>query len=511
MSKSRQQKVRNRKRRIERRLGRKNWPAQDEPMFSARNIHYELSERTRGVGAGGIGAFHKFALASGLVEAIDKRVDVLKVHLPYHESDHVLNIAYNILAGGTCLEDIELLRNDEVYLDALGAQRIPDPTTAGDFCRRLGEEDINGLMEAFNEVRPRMWSQQPEEFFDEAKIDVDGTLVETLGECKEGMNISYKGTWGFHPLLVSLANTQEPLFLVNRGGNRPSNERASERLDQAIELCRRSGFKKVTLRGDTDFTQTKHLDRWDEQEVEFVFGMDAMPNVKGIAESLPRRAWKRLKRRPKYEVKTSLRQRPENVKQAIVREREYKNIRTVSEDVAEFEYSPVACKKTYRAVVLRKNLSVERGEQRLFDDIVYFFYLTNKRDVPVEEIVWESNDRCNQENLIAQLKSGVHALETPLDNLLSNWAYMVMASLAWSLKAWFGLLLPEKGRWASKYKAEKRAVIRMEFKSFVNAFIRVPAQIIRQGRKTIYRLLAWNPWQPVFLRGFDQLATTMRC
>ena len=164
-----------------------------------------------------------------------------------------------------------------------------------------------------------------------------------------------------------MANTQEALFLVNRGGNRPSNERASERLDQAIELCRRSGFKKVTLRGDTDFTQTKHLDRWDEQEVEFVFGMDAMRNVVEIAESLPRRAWKRLERRPKYEVATAPRNRPENVKQAIVREREYKNIRTVSEDVAEFEYSPVACKKTYRAVVLRKNLSVERGERRLFD------------------------------------------------------------------------------------------------------------------------------------------------
>ena len=106
-------------------------------MFKASNIHYELSERTRGVGVGGIGAVHKLAWASGLVEAIDERVDVLKVHLPYHESDHVLNIAYNILSGGTCLEDIELLRNDEVYLDGLGAQRIPDPTTAGDFCRRL--------------------------------------------------------------------------------------------------------------------------------------------------------------------------------------------------------------------------------------------------------------------------------------------------------------------------------------------------------------------------------------
>ena len=211
----------------------------------AKTMSGAMSERTRGVGVGGIGAVHKFALASGLVEAIDKRVDVLKVHLPYHESDHVLNIAYNILSGGTCLEDIELLRNDEVYLDALGAQRIPDPRTGGDFCRRFEEEDINGLMEAFNEVRPRMWSQQPEEFFDEAKIDADGSLLETLGECKEGMHISYKGTWGFHPLVVSLANTQEPLFLVNRGGNRPSYERASDRLDQAIELCRRSGFKKV--------------------------------------------------------------------------------------------------------------------------------------------------------------------------------------------------------------------------------------------------------------------------
>ena len=232
MSKSRQQKVRNRKRRIERRLRARNWSKQDEPMFKASNIHYELSERTRGVGVGGIGAIHKLALESGLVEAIDESVDVLKVHLPYHESDHVLNIAYNIMSGGTCLEDIELLRNDEVYLDALGVQRIPDPTTGGDFCRRFDEEDINALMEAFNGVRRRIWSCQPEEFFDEAKTDADGTLLETLGECKEGMHISYKGTWGFHPLVVSLANTQEPLFLVNRGGNRPSSERASERLDQ---------------------------------------------------------------------------------------------------------------------------------------------------------------------------------------------------------------------------------------------------------------------------------------
>lgn len=511
MSKSRRQKLRNRKRRIKRRLRPRNWRSQESPMLEASNIHYELSERTRGLGAGGIGAIHKLSQASGLVDAIDEKVDVLKRHLPYRESDHVLNIAYNLVAGGTCLDDIERLRRDEVYLDALGAQRIPDPTTAGDFCRRFSEADIDSLMDAINETRLRIWSEQPEGFFEEAKLDVDGTLVETQGECKEGMDISYKGQWGFHPLVVSLANTQEPLIVVNRSGNRPSHEGASERLDQAIKLCQRGGFKKVTIRGDTDFTQTKHLDRWERQGVEFVFGIDAMPNLKEIAEGLSRRAWKRLKRRAKYEVQTAPRRRPNNVRQTIVQQREYKNVRTTSEHIAEFEYSPTACKKTYRMVVLRKNLSVERGEKRLFDDVKYFFYLTNKKDIPAREIVWESNQRCNQENLVAQLKGGVHALKTPLDNLTSNWAYMVMASLAWNLKAWFGLVLPEKGRWAKKHDAEKRAVLKMEFKSFVHAFISVPAQIIRQGRKIIYRLLAWNPWQEVFFRGLDQLHGKIRC
>jgi hypothetical protein len=475
-------------------------------MFKGSNIHYELSGRTRGLHCGGIGSIVKLARATGLKEELDARVEVLKVHLPYHESDHILNIAYNIMCGGTCLEDIELLRNNESYLDAIGTQRIPDPTTEGDFLRRFGINDIESTMEAINETRLGVWAQQGEEFFEEAKIEADGSLVETLGECKEGMDISYKGSWGYHSLLVSLANTGEPLYVVNRSGNRPSHEGAAARLDQAVQLCRRGGFRKVTLRGDTDFSQTKHLDRWDEEGVGFVFGMDAMVNLKEIAHNLPHKAWKRLGRRPKYEVLTEPRQRPENIKEQIVREREFRNIRLVSEQVAEFPYSPGKCKKTYRMVVVRKNLSIEKGEEMLVDDIRYFFYLTNNKEASAKEIVFESNDRCNQENLIAQLKSGVHALNAPVDSLLSNWAYMVIASLAWSLKAWFALLLPDTGRWRDEHRHDKATVLRMEFKSFVNAFILIPAQIVRQGRKIIYRLLSWNPWQQVFFRALDSLS-----
>jgi DDE family transposase len=454
---------------------------------------------------------HRLARRVGLVREIDRRLHLLKRHLPYHESDHVLNVAINALAGGETLEDIELRRNNEVFLDALGAQRIPDPTTEGDFCRRFGVEAVETLMTAINECRLRAWRGQPDAFFEHAHIDADGTLAETAAECKQGVDIAYNGVWGYHPLVVSLGETSEPLFLVNRSGNRPSHEGAAERFDQAAALCRRAGFRKITFRGDTAFSQTEHLDRWDADGVRFVFGMDAQRNLVEIADSLENGSWTRLERPAKYGVKTESRERPERHKEATVVEREFRNIRLRSEDVAEFDYRPVACEQAYRMVVVRKNLSVEKGEAVLFDDVRYFFYITNDREVSTSEIVFEANDRCNQENLIAQLRHGVHALKMPVDNLVSNWAYMVMASLAWTLKAWFALSLPEDGRWGARYAAEKRGVLTMEFRSFVNAFMRVPAQIVRTGRRIVFRLLSWNPWQGIFMRAVDRICAPLRC
>jgi len=499
------------KQRIQRRLRRRNWTAQLQPMFGGRNIHYQGSDRMRGLGAGGIGAMHLLARRTGLTTAIDESLRLLQVHQPYHESDHVLNIAYNLLCGGQTLEDLEQRRQDEVYLDALGAKVIPDPTTAGDFCRRFAEADVEALLTAIDRVRVKVWRQQPAEFFAEAVVEADGTLAETTGECKEGMGISYDGRWGYHPLVVTLANTGEPLYLVNRSGNRPSHEGAAERFDQAIALCREAGFARILLRGDTDFSSTRHLDRWDEGGVRFLFGIDVMANLKELAGELSERAWKRLRRPAKPAVESAPRSRRENVKEQVVVERGYRNLRLNSEEVAEFAYQPGACRRPYRVVVVRKNLTVERGEWVLFDDLRYFFYLTNDLDTPADEVVLLANDRCAQEQLIDQLKNGVHALRMPVGTLVSNWAYMVMASLAWTLKAWFALMLPEEGRWGEPYAAEKRAVLKMEFRTFQQAFIAMPCQILRAGRKIVYRLLAWNPWQRVFLRGVEALRRPLRC
>lgn len=512
MKKITQQRSRRRKQRIRCRLKPRNWAQQASPMMKGRSILYEVSQKVRGMAAGGIGAMHRLAHHVGLVRDLDEQVEVLKRHLPYHESDHVLTIAYNVLCGGQRLEDIELRRQDEVYLDALGAERIPDPTTAGDFCRRFDhKEKVESLQNAINESRLRVWQQQPRAFFEEAVIDADGTLVPTKGECKEGADFTFKGEWGYHVLVVSLANTQEPLFLDNRPGNRPSSEGAAARFDQALELCRRAGFRWVTFRGDTDFSQTQHLDRWDDDRVRFVFGFDAKPQLIQRADALSKRSWKPLERRRRPEIKTQPRRRRENFKEAKVIEREYDNIRLNGEDVAEFAYSPTSCQRPYRMIVVRKDLTTSKGEARLFDHIRYFFYLTNDTAAPAWEIVEEANQRCKQEQLISQLHSGVRATSMPVDSLLSNWAYMVMAALAWSLKAWFALLLPESRRWDRRRRQEKLAVLNMEFRTFLNAFMLIPAQLVRTSRRTILRLLGWNCWQEVFLRGVSQLQGTLRC
>lgn len=216
--------------------------------------------------------------------------------------------------------------------------------------------------------------------------------------------------------------------------------------------------------------------------------------LKAHAEALPAGAGRKLERPARYAVQTEPRPRPEHVKQAVVVAREFQDVRLVSEAVAEFAYRPTACRKRYRMVVLRKNLSVEKGARVLFDDIRYFFYISNDRECTSAAVVFGANGRCNQENLRAQLSSGGRALRAPLDNRVSNWAYLVMTALAWNGKAWWALLRPEQpGRGQERHRAEKRWGLGLEFKTLVNAFVQLPCQIVRTGRQLVYRLLSWNP------------------
>ena len=240
-----------------------------------------------------------------------------------------------------------------------------------------------------------------------------------------------------------------------------------------MQHCRQAGFRRVVLRGDTDFALTANFDRWDGDDVEFVFGIDAMPNLVEIAENLAQSAWKPLtRRRASQQPSANPRAKRDRFKEQVVVKNGYRNKKLAGEQIAEFDYQPGKCGRAYRVVVLQKEVHLTRGEQRLLDkeEPVYFFYITNatKRAKPTRQVVIDANaQRCNQENNIAQLKQ-CERRRAPLNDLKSNWAYMVIASLAWNLKSWAGLLIKPRGR--PKQKADQSALkaklIHMDFTTF---------------------------------------------
>jgi hypothetical protein len=506
------ERLQQRNRRLEKRIDKKIVPP--TPAIQTPTLDLQLADRTQAIAAGGLCPIMQMIKTLELRELINNAIPIFKLYAPYDEADHVLNIALNLLAGGTCLDHLEIRRTDEAYLNALGAQRIPDPTTAGDFCRRFDKMKILMLQQAINDARLKVWKQQPAEFFERAIIEADGTMVETSGQRKEGIGMNYKKQWGYHPLVVTLANTQEVLYMHNRSGNRPSHENSGFYFDRSIELCRKAGFLEILLRGDTDFALTTKFDGWDNDHVKFIFGYDAKPNLVDIAESLENEAWKPLRRRHPEAPKTAPRAKRPNYKQEIIEENEYLDKRLIGEWIAEFEYQPNNCDRPYRMVAVRKLIETSQAGERLFEDYAYFFYVTNesKTQCSARQVVFHANDRCDQENTISQLHAS-GALSAPLDNLVSNEAYMVIASLAWTLKCWSGLMIRPEGTAKQKeQQAEmKTRIIRMEFSTYLQTIIQIPAQIIRSSRRLIYRLLTFRASAEIVFTLFAQVSRPLRC
>jgi hypothetical protein len=484
-------------------------------VLQGANVQVEMGARHVGTANVGVAVMHQLVRELDLPQAIYQRLNLLKTHAPFHESDHVSIFAYYALCCCGCIEDVELRRQDEAYLDSLGAKGVPYPTTAGHFCRRFSPQDIGMLQDDFDEIRFKVRSRQSESFCAEAKIDTDGTLVERIAATMEGIEISNQGAWGYHSLVVSLANNVEVLSLVNRSGNRPSHKGAAAEADRAIELCRRASFRSLRLRRETDFPQTKQLDRWDDAVVKFIFGCDAPAHRRVAADKLPADRWSEPSRPARYAVKTTTRRRREAVKGRTMQERRFGDIRLLSEKVAEIEYRPTACARPYHLIVLRANLERRKGHVQLFPAYLYFLYFPNNRSAMAKDLILSVNDRCNRQNLIAQLKGGVCSLATPNHTLLSNWASMVMTSLAWNLKAWLALW-PIAGDEATASKentygqAEQHPVLHMAFTIFANHIMRFSAIVVNSGRRTLVRIKEWTALQRVLFRTLEPIRPERR-
>lgn len=465
-------------------------------------------ERIEGVLHGGASLLLSKLKSMNFMGKLHNKVRLFKVIRGFMEADHILALSLNVFCGGETLDDINILRHNPAFLALAGAETIPSPTAVGDFCRRFSDKDIDMLQNVLNDMRVEAWKASGINH-GQAIIDADGVFVPTEAQCAEGVELSYKGKWGYHPLVVSLSNTNEPIYIVNRTGARPSHEGAASYLTRAAELCMGAGFSKVLLRGDTDFSQTTHLDGWQKAGYHFVFGMDARKNLKALAGAIPDNIWQQLLRDiPDVDIDDE-REKKVRFREQLVEEKGYENIRLVAEDFSEVPYKPNACEHTYRLVIVRKTLEIRNSKKAngatLFPEYRYFFYISN---LPPEEssraIVEHANKRCHQENLHAQLK-WLNSLRAPLKDLNSNWAYMVITSLAWTYKTWIGLTFQDPSN--ENVMAIRQRIISMEFKYFLNHLIRIPAQVVRVGKKLVVRFLQSTPWTGLIL---DHLSSVKR-
>lgn len=456
------------------------WPRSSGRVLRHPKLHVE-SESGEVTPYGGLATAAALVRSLELPKLLDERLELLKQYRPFTESDHVLSQVYNLFVGGTCLEDLASLQGSEAVRRMLGACRLPDPTTAGDFLRRFDSEALDTLDDAADEAQERVWRRRYGRRRQKlAIVDLDSHVRKVYGTQKEGADYSYKGSWSYHPLVISLAGTQECLRLINRPGNAPSAEGAAEQLRRLLPRLGRR-FCQVIVRGDSAFLDHEILDTCVDAGQHFAMVMAGYPNVCEIADKLPEREWRRFQpraQRKRPRTRKRQRRRRPNLRRRIARRRRKRDLRLQRQWIAEVPYQPARCQHEYRLIIRRQLIEEVDRQGNLFDLWRYRFVLTSLTDRPTEEVMDLTYRRCDQENLIEQLQNGLAGLRMPTGELLSNAAFLCCARLAHNLKSWLAqLVLP-------------REAMRWEWKRFRHAFVYVAARVIRRARQVWVRLAA---------------------
>jgi hypothetical protein len=470
------------------------FPDHKGPVFRTRRVRIEADRRGKTTAYGGLALAHKLVSWLGLAERIDSELVLLKLNLPYHESDHVLTHAYNMFVGGECIEDIASLQNSEAFRTLVGACRVPDPTTAGDFLRRFTTYHLGVVDGVLDELRAKVWKRLPRSRRRQATVDLDSSIKPVYGECKMGAAFSYKKTWSYHPLLISLAETNEPLRLINRPGNAGSAEGVEEALDPVLGRLKES-FEKVLVRGDSAFYRRELIKLCLAHEAEFALVMKASANVVSAAEALPEARWQPfVSRREEWRRNESgrCRRRRLRLRRVKARRRGYRTLSTTAEWVAEMRYRPTGMKQDFR-VVIKRQLIREEKQAEMFERYEYRFVITSLEDRSATDVVRAAYGRCAQENTIEQLKNGIAAMRMPTGELVANGAFMTAALIAWSLKSWLTLLaLPAEA-------------LGWEWKRFRQSFVHVAAKITMQARHVVARLASSHRFTTQMLAASQRL------
>lgn len=456
---------------------------------------HAVVEASDATAVGGLALSARVASALRIPQRVDAGLSLLKFHRPFAESDHVLTHVYNLFVGGTCIEDIADLQHSEAARRILGAARIPDPTTAGDFLRRFKCDDITALDHVCDDLHRAAWKKRyGKRKRDLALVDLDSHVHHVYGNQKEGADFTYKGGFGYHPLVVSLAQTQECLRIVNRPGNVVSADGADAALESVVPLLKER-FRRVVVRGDSAFAQQPIYDLCERHGLGFAMVSPCHRNFAGLADAIPERAWKSFRAHPDHgrTPKSKRRRRGRNLRRRRARERGKRDLKLQRQWVAEIDYTPARSETTYRLIVRRQRIE-ETKQGQLFDLWRYRYVITNlPRSVSADEVMRLTYERCDQENVIEQLQHGVAAMRMPTGGFLANWAYLVCARIAHNMKAWLAMLaLPNE-------------VMRWEWKRFRKAYVFVAARVVKTGRQILLRLADSQRFARAIERGIAQL------
>ena len=460
------------------------WPGDVRPVIRNRQVRVAIQERGEVTPYGGLALAHDLAMRLGIDRDINASMYLLRLKLPYFESDHVLTHVYNQYVGGSCIEDIAHLQHSDAVKHLTGACRIPDPSTAGDFLRRFDRSNLRAFQQVIDHAREKVWRQMPNARKHVATIDMDSTIKPVYGECKQGADFSYTGKWSYHPLLLTLAETRELLRTLNRPGNTSSADGAAEALKEVLPMVQRH-FDRVYVRGDSAFYQKAIIAECVRRHAGFALVMDSYAGLIEMAENLPESAWKPFSAHAARKVadtdpRRKARRKRERVRARKACERNYKTLGTIEQWAAEFNYTiPGGLKEfglsgsAFRVVVKRQLIETRQGQQLLYTDYVYRFIITNipRREMDAAEVLCFAYGRCDQENIIEQAKNGIAALRMPTGELLANTAFLMAGQLAWCLRAWLSLL------------ALPKETTRWEWKWFRQAFVYVAARITQSGRR----------------------------
>jgi hypothetical protein len=435
----------------------------------------------------------------GIAEAIDQNISILERHSPYQESDHILNIVYNFLTGGEALIDIERLQEDGGFLKLLGAERVPDPTTAGDFLARFSDADIEGFQKTVEMVQDKVFFLLDKEKRKRATVDGDSSIHEVYGKKKEGADYSYNNKWGYNALYMSIAETGDMVYQELRSGNTYSSEGVKEKLPGIIERLK-GYFGEVRFRGDSAFYDKEIVKVCDERGVEFFIVADQTGKLFGRVMEIEEGEWK-----PFHEGKTGgkggrkkvqRRKKRKDHKEAVALRRELTLKVKGKAEIASFEYQPIGWERAYRFVVKRTEI-IDKTHQLYLDDklckYAYYIIATNSKKSNAH-VMRVGQKRANQENLIKDFKDGLGLSHVPTGFFNANKVYFLVAALAWNIKTWMLNLL----------KIGDGAVLR--FKRFLYQWIYQASIVSTTGRNTVVIRMATDGYFHRFRKALAQVA-----